>query len=91
LIEEARVVLEAHCGQCHVGSYETALPRALAVYDLTDPDWSTRLTDGQLRSALGRLRDPIALDGEAKREVPAHDLALFQRFVDEELLLRKSM
>ena len=40
LRDDARLVLEAHCGQCHIGDYDTALPRALAVFDLGETEWS---------------------------------------------------
>jgi hypothetical protein len=90
LTEEARVVLEAHCGQCHVGAYETALPRALAVFDLSEATWSTRMTDAQLRSARWRLSEPLGPDGE-KIDVSAHDVDVFRRFVDGELARRDAL
>jgi len=59
LRDDARIVLERHCGRCHVREYPTALPGALAVFDLRKPDWSARMSDAQLRSALWRLGEPL--------------------------------
>jgi hypothetical protein len=84
LREEARVVLEKHCGQCHFGTYETALPRALAVFDLSDEQWNAKLTEAQLHSARGRIESDLGPDGE-KREVPDEDRAIIRRFVAAEI------
>jgi hypothetical protein len=53
LREEARALLERHCGECHVGTRPTARPGALAVFDLVQQDWSARMSVQQL-SALER-------------------------------------
>ena len=84
LRDEARTVLETYCGNCHVGSYATALPKALSVYDLTEPDFAARLSPAQLSSALHRLEQDLGPDGEP-RSVPARDRALFGEFVVLEL------
>ncbi len=55
LRDAARLVLEAHCGECHIGSYPTALPRALEVYDLAEPEWARRMTDAQLSELAQRI------------------------------------
>jgi hypothetical protein len=87
LREEARVVLEDSCGQCHVGTYQTALPRALAIFDLSEKDWSARMSKAQLESARWRLTQPLPPDGE-ENHVSLHDRELFSRFVDAELARR---
>jgi hypothetical protein len=87
LRDESRLVLEQHCGQCHIRDYPTALPRALAVFDLREPEWSARMSDGQLRSAVWRLGEPLPPDGNPN-EVSADERARFQRYVDAELARR---
>ena len=84
LRDEARTVLETWCGNCHVGSYPSALPKALAVYDLTEPDFAARLSPRQLSSALHRLEAELGPDGEP-RSVPAREKATFAEFVVLEL------
>jgi len=85
LRESGRELLEINCGECHTRWLPTALPRALAVYDLTEPDWSSHMTDGQLREAARRLREPFApTQGETEaRPIRATDAELerFDRFV----------
>jgi cytochrome c5 len=87
LRDEGRLVLERHCGQCHVRDSPEALPRALAVYDLREPDWSARMSDAQLHSAVWRLGEPLPPDGNAN-DVSADERAGFQRYVDAELARR---
>src|SRR5262245_61582718 len=36
-LDPAREVLVPHCGSCHRGDLPTALPNALAIFDLTHP------------------------------------------------------
>jgi len=85
LRESARELLDANCGECHTRGLPTALPRALTVYDLTQLDWSRRMSDEQLRDAERRLREPIApTRGEDEvRPVRAseEELARFHRYV----------
>jgi len=87
LRDDSRLVLEHHCGQCHIRDYPTALPRALAVFDLREPDWSARMSDAQLKSAAWRLGEPLPPDGKSN-EVSADERARFQRYVDAELVRR---
>jgi mono/diheme cytochrome c family protein len=56
--DEARFVLEQQCGTCHRSDQPTANPRALAVFDLDEPDFARGLTDAQLASAMSRLAGP---------------------------------
>ena len=55
LREEARALVERHCGKCHVGTRPTARPAALAVFDLTEQDWSSRMSARQLGSLQRRV------------------------------------
>ena len=67
LRESARDTLDANCAECHTKGLATALPRALRVFDLTERDWSVRMTDAQLREAARRLGEPFApTRGEAE-------------------------
>jgi hypothetical protein len=70
---EARDVLVYHCGHCHRSDLPTALPGALAVFDLSDDLWYRGLSPEQRESALGRLR--------AKPDLDPRDLATMEAFV----------
>jgi hypothetical protein len=89
LRDEARLTLERHCGACHIRDEPTALPRALAVYDLREPDWSARMNDAQLHDAVTRLGEPLPPDGKENDVSPA-ERATFARFVDAEVARRSS-
>ncbi|MFK7990272.1 MAG: hypothetical protein AB8I08_29900 [Sandaracinaceae bacterium] len=64
LREDARWILEAHCGQCHLPDGDRSLPLALAVFDLSAPEWAATMTDAQLEDAVGRLASDLTPDGE---------------------------
>jgi hypothetical protein len=83
LRDDARLVLERHCGQCHIGAYPSALPRALAVFDLSQTEWSSKMSAAQLKNALARLSAPLAPDG-AQNDVTPAERETFGRFVDFE-------
>ena len=83
LREDARAVLSQRCGECHDPTRSTALPGALAVFDVSEPDWSSRMTDAQLRNALWRLGEPIPPEGRAN-DVSDAERALFGRYVEIE-------
>jgi hypothetical protein len=53
----AHAVIEATCGECHRSDLETAVPAALAVFDLWDPQWLARLDDAAFASMMTRLED----------------------------------
>jgi hypothetical protein len=86
LRESARATLEANCADCHEPGSGTALPRALAVYNLMETDWYARMTDAQLKEALRRLNEPLAPtrgEGEVRPlRVTAEEKARFTRFVE---------
>ena len=83
LRDDARLVLEANCGQCHIRDYDTALPRALAVFDLSELEWSATMSDAQLSDAAGRVAGRRGPDGPL--EISDEDVVRVQAFVDEEL------
>jgi hypothetical protein len=86
LRDQARLVLESRCGSCHISSYPTAAPPALAVFDLVDPDWSRKMTEAQLLSALDRVKTG---GGDVEAPLPtARETQTFVRFVDAELARR---
>lgn len=87
LREDSRLILERHCGLCHIHDYPTARPGALAVFDLREPDWSARMSNAQLRNAHWRLGEPLPPDGSLN-DVSDEERALFMRFVDAELARR---
>ena len=55
LREDAWPVVEARCGKCHSKASPKVMPRALAVFDADQRDWSARLTKAQLSFALQRF------------------------------------
>ena len=71
----AHDALAANCGECHEGHRSTNA-KALAVFDLDQPDWPTRFTPPRFDSALRRL----------KKSAPAS--AAFLAFRDAELAAR---
>ena len=78
--DRARLVLEEHCGECHIGGSDTAITAALRVFDLTEPDFTARMSDAQLANALWRLGEP--LDEHARpRVVTTADRALVASFI----------
>lgn len=89
LRESARAVLGRNCGECHTSTLPTALPRALAVYDLARPEWSRRMSADQLREAERRLHEPIAPtlgEDEARPVVVSEEeLRSFHRYVEIEV------
>lgn len=92
LRESARETLDANCAECHTRGLPTALPRALRIFDLTEPDWSRRMSAARLREAARRLNEPFAPtlgEGEV-RPIRASEEARgrFSSFVDAELRRR---
>jgi hypothetical protein len=90
LREDGRLILERHCGLCHIREYPTARPGALSVFDLREPDWSARMSDAQLRSAHWRLSEPLPPDGNPN-DVSNEERERFKRFVDAELERRAKL
>jgi hypothetical protein len=86
LRESARETLEANCGECHSPGSGSALPRALAVYDLGKSEWYSQMTNEQLRDAARRLAEPLAPrqgEGDARPiRVSPEEMVRFGRFVD---------
>jgi hypothetical protein len=86
LRDEARTVLEGRCGSCHISSYPTAAPPALAVFDLLDADWSHKMSEAQLRSALDRVKTGGG-DVEMPSATPAQTQVV-SRYVEAEIQRR---
>lgn len=89
LRDEARLVLERWCADCHVSDYPTAIAGALAVFDLREPEWHLRMTDEQLRSALERFGPTGGSEASEPSPIPPEDRETVVRFVDEEITRRK--
>jgi len=71
--QAAHDMLAEHCGECHEG-HRSTVPKALAVFDLDQPDWPSRFDAHRYEAALGRL---------ASKPEPAR--AAFIAFRDAEL------
>ena len=70
-LDPAREVLVQHCGQCHRGDLPTALPKALAIYDLTRPIWNEHLVPPQYDGILTRVRESAAIEPDELAAVEA--------------------
>lgn len=92
LRESVRETLDADCGECHTATLPTALPRALHVFDLTEPDFSRRMSDDQLREAARRLHEPVGPTQAATEVRPirasAAERARFDLYVGTEIASR---
>ena len=77
--EQVRGFAKTHCGTCHTASLPTAVPAALAIYNLDAGEWSSTLTAAQLRNGFpSRLNG--RLDDDGKRQL--------RTFIEGELALR---
>ena len=93
LRESARETLDSSCAECHTTGLPTALPRALRVFDLTEPDWSRRMSEAQLREAARRLNEPFAPtrgEGDVRPiHVSEEARSRFVRFLEAEVAHRR--
>jgi hypothetical protein len=71
--EPTRGILAQRCGQCHLPNLPTSVPRALAVFNLSEDPWYGRLTHDQLDDLLHRVR--------STKDIPEPDLAIVDSFV----------
>jgi hypothetical protein len=71
--EPTRGILAQHCGRCHLPNLPTTVPRALAVFDLTEEPWHARLTNDQLDQLVPRISAVDAL--------PDADKSIVESFV----------
>jgi mono/diheme cytochrome c family protein len=71
--EPVRGILAQHCGRCHLPNLPTSVPRALAVFDLTDTPWYGRLEHDQFDDLMRRL--------DAIKSLPEEDRAIVLSFV----------
>jgi len=51
--DRARLIMERHCGNCHIPESHQALPRALAVYNLRQEEWAKNMREDQLKQIPG--------------------------------------
>ena len=77
--EPTRGLLAQHCGQCHLPNLPTSVPRALAVFDLTEEPWYGRLSHDQYDGLLERLRSIHALTDDDRAVVKSFVLCARDR------------
>ena len=70
--DDARLVLERFCGECHIGTLPTAKPRAISVFDLSEMEWAARMSPLQWKSALDRLDQNKEVSDDDRRRVRAY-------------------
>ncbi|MCC6810959.1 MAG: hypothetical protein IT381_26250 [Deltaproteobacteria bacterium] len=89
LRDQARLVLERTCGECHIPG-QSKLDRPLAVFDLMEPEWTTTATDAQLANIAWRLKEPTIPGGEDGRPNDATDAErkIVEAYVELELARR---
>jgi len=75
---DAHRVMSARCGECHESHRATAVPRALAIFDLDQPGWPDRFDDHRFAAGLIRFGSAPELDRRA-----------FVAFRDAELAARR--
>ncbi len=56
LREDARAVIETHCGACHNPGSGHSKTEALAVFDLVEVEWAGRLSKAQLEDMVVRMQ-----------------------------------
>lgn len=90
LRDEARLILEEHCGSCHLPDYPTTIGAALAVFDLSQEEWAATMSEEQLHDASNRLGEDLAPGGPdgTPLNVPEADRTLFEQYVASELARR---
>jgi hypothetical protein len=69
-----REILTRHCGKCHQGDLPTAVPAALAVFNLLEDPWYGRLTREQYDGMLMRIRGTNGIESA--------DADVVEKFVD---------
>jgi hypothetical protein len=90
LRDEARAIIRAHCGHCHVGGDPKALPRALAIFDLDSCEWSAHMSVAQLGSLLDRLDMPPGEGPPGRSAATKEERATVERFVVAERARRSA-
>jgi hypothetical protein len=87
LRDRSRLVLEAHCGTCHLPWLDTSLDWALNVFDLSEEEWASRMDERQRLDVVNRLtrdRAPGADGDGARMTVPEAEQALVKAFLETE-------
>ena len=64
-----REILVQHCGSCHRKDLPTAVPRALAVFDLTRETWFDTIRVDQLDAMMMRIRGTRAIEERDRADV----------------------
>ena len=72
LADQAREIIRSSCGTCHTTSLPTANPKALAIYDLDQPDWGATMSRAQLDSFSQRVAGKAEWAGEPKATLDAY-------------------
>jgi hypothetical protein len=66
LREDVRGLARPHCGECHDRVLPTAIPKALAVFDLADEDWAAGMRGPQLKTFLSRIYFKLDAPGRGR-------------------------
>jgi hypothetical protein len=66
-----RAALDRRCGKCHRSDLESAIPAALAIFDLVPTSWETRVTDDHLRGMRKQMDGSFWATAEEKAAVSA--------------------
>lgn len=85
LREQARAVIEVHCGPCHDPGSGYSQPDALAIYDLVDVAWAGRLSIAQLKDLVVRMKGRQTMTDDELKYVLPHQLPPPARPTDAEV------
>ena len=72
LADQAREIIRSSCGTCHTTSSPQANPKALAIYDLDQPDWGATMSRAQLDSFSKRVAGKAEWTGEPRATLDAY-------------------
>ena len=72
LADQAREIIRSSCGTCHTTSSPQAKPKALAIYDLDQPDWGATMSRAQLDSFARRVAGKAEWAGEPRATLDAY-------------------
>lgn len=67
----ALALVQQHCGKCHDGALASAVPGALAVFNLAEDPWHARMDAGRWDQFLGRFRGMNQLSAEQRAQIEA--------------------
>ncbi len=69
--DPALALVQQHCGKCHDGALASAVPGALAVFNLAEDPWQARMDARRWDQFLGRFRGMNQVSAEERAQIEA--------------------